>query len=90
MGEQIRMDNFNQICFNFQKNIINTFNQQNNIPFLLKYYLLKDIWDGIEKYRIELDMQAQQQDRKVSLPGFQNKTLAQFQEKNQDKQNLTN
>ena len=81
---------FEDICFEFQQALIDVFHNEENIPFLLKYYLLKDIWDGIEKHRIELDMQAQQQDRKASLPGFQNKTLAQFQEKNQDKQNLTN
>ena len=81
------MANFNQICYNFQKDIINIFNQQTNIPFLLKYYLLKDIWDGIEKYKIELDINNQQKEQQ----NFQDKTLTQFKEEEEpNKQDLTN
>ena len=44
------------ICFEFQQKIIDTFNEQNNIPFLLKYYLFKEIWDSIENNKIKIDM----------------------------------
>lgn len=48
----------NTICYNFQKKIIDDFNTQEDIPFILKFYLFKDIWEMIEQ-------QKQLQDREV-------------------------
>ena len=51
------MKDFEDVCFEFQQNIINIFNNQNNIPFFLKYYLIKEIWDQIEKEKMRIDME---------------------------------
>lgn len=37
---------FNEKCFKFQQDFINFFNEQ-DLPFLLKYYLLNQIWEDI-------------------------------------------
>lgn len=50
----------NDICYLFQKNIISIFNDQQRIPFLLKYYLVKDIWNGIEQNKLNIDMEVHQ------------------------------
>lgn len=39
----------NTMCYNFQKKIIDDFNAQEDIPFILKFYLFKDIWEMIEQ-----------------------------------------
>lgn len=46
---------FNEICYNFQKQFIDIFNEEENIPFLLKYYLLKQIWEKIEQNKFLID-----------------------------------
>ena len=56
------MDNnktFEETCYNFQKNIIETFNNEKNIPFLLKYYLLKEIWEDIQAYKLKTTQELQ-------------------------------
>lgn len=45
-----------EICFEFQQKFLNIFNEEQKIPFLLKYYLTKEIWESIEKRKIEIDM----------------------------------
>lgn len=50
----------NDICYLFQKNIISIFNNQQRIPFLLKYYLIKDIWDNIEQNKLNIDIEIRQ------------------------------
>ena len=52
--------NLNDICYSFQKNIISIFNDQQRIPFLLKYYLVKDIWNNIEQNKLNIDMKVRQ------------------------------
>ena len=59
------MDNNNEnkksleeIGYDFQKSIMDTFNN-NELPFLLKYYLLKDMWVSIENYKMRLDQEVQ-------------------------------
>lgn len=47
-----------EIGYDFQKSIMDTFNN-NELPFLLKYYLLKDIWASIENYKMRLDQEIQ-------------------------------
>ncbi len=37
---------FNEKCFKFQQDFINFFNEQ-DLPFLLKYYLLNQVWEDI-------------------------------------------
>ena len=48
-------NDFNKICFDFQNKIVNIFNNEQNIPFLLKYYLFKDIWNEINKEKFNND-----------------------------------
>ena len=43
------MEQFNQLCYDFQLKILDTFNSEQQIPFLLKYYLFKEIWENIEQ-----------------------------------------
>lgn len=45
------------ICYDFQKKIINIFNEQNELPFILKYYLFKDIWEIIQQKKVTNDLQ---------------------------------
>lgn len=64
---------FNKKCYDFQKKLIDVFNKQEDIPFLLKYYLFKDIWEKIEqnKFLIDRDVrsdQVKQETVSVSVP----------------------
>ena len=43
------MEQFNQLCYDFQNKILDVFNEEQNIPFLLKYYLFKEIWENVEQ-----------------------------------------
>lgn len=60
------MDQINIISSNFQTEIVNIFNKY-NLPFLLKYYLFKEIWQKIDEekfkndYNIKMSKQQQQQ-----------------------------
>lgn len=45
---------FNDICFQFQQNFIDLFNNETLIPFLLKYYLINDIWKQILNHKEQL------------------------------------
>ena len=49
------MDNINLICKDFQSAIVDIFNNQTQIPFILKYYLIKQIWEKIEQKKREND-----------------------------------
>ena len=53
---------FEEICYDFQKRVIETFNNEQNIPFLLKYYLLRDIWMNIESHKMQMDQDMQNKD----------------------------
>lgn len=64
---------FNKKCYNFQKKIIDIFNEEENIPFLLKYYLFKDIWEKIQQNKILIDRdvrsdEVEQKTVSVSVP----------------------
>ena len=48
---------FEDICFEFQQKIVETFNEERNISFLMKYYLMKEIWDNIQENKLKIDMQ---------------------------------
>lgn len=58
---------FNKRCYNFQKKIIDIFNEEENIPFLLKYYLFKDIWEKVQqnKFLIDGENRADEVEQKV-------------------------
>lgn len=51
-----------EVTYNFQKKILKIFNEE-DLPFLLKYYLFKDIWETIENYKFELDSQVRMNDK---------------------------
>lgn len=53
----------NQLCKKFQQEIVNLFNKQNNLPFILKYYLFKQIWAIIEQQKIQNDNMAAQESK---------------------------
>ena len=46
---------FNDICFEFQQTLIDVFNKEEDIPFLLKYYLMKEVWDSVQKNKMTID-----------------------------------
>jgi hypothetical protein len=46
---------FNKECYIFQKKLIDIFNEEENIPFLLKYYLFKDIWESVKENKFLID-----------------------------------
>lgn len=52
------MDNndFNIECLIFQQKIVKIFNEQ-KIPFLMKFYLFKQIWKEIKKQKRQYDIQ---------------------------------
>lgn len=54
------MDNsFNLICYDFQQKIIDIFNEQDKIPFQLKYFLFKEVWKIIKETKIKNDYEIQ-------------------------------
>lgn len=68
--------NFNKYCYNFQKKIIDIFNEEEDIPFLLKYYLFKDIWKSVEqkKFLIDRDVRFNQVEQKdIFIPAVSSK-----------------
>lgn len=54
------MNQLNLLCFKFQNDIVNIFNNS-QIPFLLKYYLLKQIWENAEQQKLKIDMNVRNQ-----------------------------
>lgn len=59
------MENYYEICLSFQDNIIKIFNEQKLLPFLMKYYLFKQIWQQIESIKREKDYQVQSQKKQI-------------------------
>lgn len=48
---------FEDIGYEFQKKIVEDINSESRIPFLLKYYLIKEIWENIQENKLQLDME---------------------------------
>lgn len=48
----------NDYCNEFQQLIIDDFNNEQNLPFVLKYYLIKDIWENIQSTKTKMDMES--------------------------------
>ena len=38
----------------------NIFNNEENIPFLMKYYLVKEIWDNVQENKLKVDMKVRE------------------------------
>ena len=55
------------LCLNFQAEIVETFNKYNSIPFILKYYLFKQIWQKIEQEKMRNDYRAGQQQQQPAV-----------------------
>lgn len=49
--------NLNDTCFEFQQKIVDIFNNEQQIPFILKYYLFKDIWKIIDSNKMNIDIE---------------------------------
>lgn len=85
------MEDFNEICFKFQQEIVDIFNKEQNIPFLLKYYLIKDIWDNITTTKMKNDMEIRS--RYISKPQVVSEIKLKEDEKDiktENKEDLTN
>ncbi len=50
---------FNLICLNFQEKIIEVFNEEKKLPFLIKFYLFKQIWKIIKKEKEKVNINTQ-------------------------------
>lgn len=61
------MNEIDKICLNFQGDIVEIFNKYNNIPFILKYYLFKEVWQKIEQQKINNDYNVSQQQQQSQL-----------------------
>lgn len=61
------MNEIDKICLNFQGDIVEIFNKYNNIPFILKYYLFKEVWQKIEQQKINNDYNVSQQKQQSQL-----------------------
>ena len=40
---------FEESCYDFQQEIINTVNNERNLPFLIKYFIIKEIWEDVQE-----------------------------------------
>lgn len=55
------MNYIDKTCYDFKENIINIFNNEQSIPFLLKYYLVKQIWEQIKNHKQEIEAEYNQE-----------------------------
>ena len=46
---------FEEKCYDFQQNLINVFNNEQNFPFLIKYFLIKEIWEDIQNQKNKMN-----------------------------------
>lgn len=51
---------FEDKCFEFQQKIIDIINGEEQLPFLVKYYLIKQIWDSISERKMSIDIEVRQ------------------------------
>ena len=65
-------EEYNLICFNFQQKIMEDFNIT-QLPFITKYFLFQQIWNVIQKQKIDNDLKVEslksQKIRKIPLDG---------------------
>lgn len=95
---RIQKLDFNILCYEFQEKIINVFNEEQNIPFLLKYYLFKEIWETLKEEKNNLDVEARMAKtqktetitKQVKLPQNFFDQNKEKNDSNKDKEDLTN
>ena len=46
---------FEESCYDFQQEIINTVNNERNLPFLIKYFIIKEIWEDVQAQKRKID-----------------------------------
>lgn len=46
---------FEEKCYDFQQNLINVFNNEQDFPFLIKYFLIKEIWEDIQNQKNKMN-----------------------------------
>ena len=46
---------FEESCYDFQQEIINTVNDERNLPFLVKYFIIKEIWEDVKNQKRKID-----------------------------------
>lgn len=70
---------FEESCYDFQQEIINTVNNERNLPFLVKYFIIKEIWEDvqIQKRKIDDDIYDKKRQREQEMQ--QQIQQAQFQ-----------
>lgn len=51
---------FEDKCFEFQQKIVDIINEEKQLPFLVKYYLIKQIWDSISERKMAIDIEVRQ------------------------------
>ena len=61
----------NEKSLNFQRKLVTLINEQQEIPFLLKYFLIKEIWEQTERTKQQLLMQTnlKEKDKKEEKEG---------------------
>lgn len=60
----------NDYCIEFQQNVIDLFNNEQNLPFILKYYLIKDIWENIQSTKTKMDIDSKSKQIKEETISF--------------------
>ena len=46
---------FEESCYDFQQEIVNTVNNERNLPFLVKYFIIKEIWEDVQTQKRKID-----------------------------------
>ncbi len=61
----------NEKSLNFQRKLVTLINEQQELPFLLKYFLIKEIWEQTERTKQQLLMQTnlKENDKKEEKEG---------------------
>lgn len=64
---------FEESCYDFQQEIINTVNNERNLPFLVKYFIIKEIWEDVQtqKRKIDDDMYNKKRQEQQQMQQFQ-------------------
>ena len=53
--QQNNKETIEEISYKFQNKILEVFNGEKKIPFLLKYFLLKEIWESVESTKVQVE-----------------------------------
>lgn len=59
---------FNKKCYQFQQNIINMINNQTELPFLMKFYLIKQIWEDLSQMQKQVFLEANTEQHQKTVP----------------------